>query len=125
MKEYKNTENIFTELMLEKAHVYFVEDQIENINDKKGEITDEDEATLNFLYQEKESTLDRIKQLKTEYNEKNNYTSVTGKIIIEYDNIPDDIRWDIYHLLNKYALTVPGFSYRTLENQTYSKDYSK
>lgn len=114
----KNTnDNIFAKIILEQAHLDF-------INEKLEELYDDDEATFNFLIHEKIATNDRIHELKKDYIDAMNPNTVTGKIEINYDNIPDDVRWELYHFLNRLSLDVPGFGYKTIENETkYSKDY--
>lgn len=121
----KQSDNIFAQIILEQAHIEFVNEQIDNICDKIGEYTEKEDATLNFLFNEKEVTQNRLRELKMEYTNalKEESATCTGKIEIEYKDIPDEVRWDIYRLLNKYVMTVPGFSYHTVENNKYSKDF--
>ena len=121
----KESDNIFAQIILEQAHIEFINEQIDNIYDKVGELTEYEDASLNFLFNEKDETQNRLRELKMEYTNalKEESATCTGKIEIEYKDIPDEVRWELYHILNKYVMTVPGFSYHTVENTKYSKDF--
>ena len=123
----KKSDNIFAQIILEQTHLNYVNEQLEEIYDKIGEFTEEEDATIFFLNNEKTITINKIQELKIDYANtmKEENTTVSGKIEIDYENIPDEIRWDMYHYLNKLVLTVPGFSYKTVDNQMkYSKDFT-
>lgn len=126
-KTNKQSDNIFAQIILEQSHLNFVKEQLEEIYDKIGEFTEEEDATIYFLNNEKNITIDKIKELKIDYanlmREEN--TTVSGKIEIEYKDIPDEVRFYIYRFLNKCVMDNPGVSYRTVENEIYSKDFSK
>lgn len=126
-KKTKESDNIFAQILLEQAHIEFVNEKIDNIYDKTGELNEYEDTSLNFLFNEKEETQKRIRDLKVEYTKalKKESATCTGKIEIEFEDIPDDVRWEIYHFLNKYVVTVPGFSYHTVENIKYSKDFAR
>lgn len=126
-KTNKQSDNIFAQIILEQSHLNFVNEQLEEIYDKTGELTEEEDATIYFLNNEKNITIDKIKELKMDYanlmREEN--TTVSGKIEIEYKDIPDELRFYIYRFLNKCVMDNPGVSYRTIENEIYSKDFPK
>ena len=124
-KTNKQSDNIFAQIILEQAHIEFVNEQIDNICDKIGEFTEVEDATLNFLFNEKEETQKRLRELKIDYTNimKEETTTVTGKIEIEYKDIPDEVRFYIYRFLNKCVMDNPGVSYHTVENTKYSKDF--
>ena len=125
-KTNKQSDNIFAQIILEQSHLNFVNEQLEEIYDKIGELTEEEDATICFLNNEKNITIEKIKELKIDYanlmREEN--TTVSGKIEIEYKDIPDELRFYIYRFLNKCVMDNPGVSYRTIENEIYSKDFS-
>ena len=124
-KTNKQSDNIFAQIILEQAHIEFVNEQIDNICDKIGEFTEVEDATLNFLFNEKEETQKRLRELKIDYTNimKEETTTVTGKIEIEYKDISDEVRFYIYRFLNKCVMDNPGVSYHTVENTKYSKDF--
>lgn len=131
MKRTNYTEEsnkILAKIALNSEHLRFVNDTIDEIYNQPGDLTDCNEAELDYLYGEKEETQKRIGQLMKEYRE-NIYTDVdtcTGKIIIEYKNLPDDVRFDLYRHLNRFFLEFPEFfNYKTVENTVkYSKDFA-
>lgn len=126
-KTNKQSDNIFAQIILEQSHLNYVNEQLEEIYDKIGELTEEEDATIYFLNNEKNITIDKINELKIDYanimREEN--TTVSGKIEIEYKDIPDELRFYIYRFLNKCVMDNPGVSYRTIENEIYSKDFPK
>lgn len=125
-KTNKQSDNIFAQIILEQSHLNFVNEQLEEIYDKIGEFTEEEDATIYFLNNEKNITIDKIKELKIDYANlmREESTTVSGKIEIEYKDIPDELRFYIYRFLNKCVMDNPGVSYRTIENEIYSKDFS-
>lgn len=124
-KTNKQSDNIFAQILLEQAHIEFVNEQIDNIYDKIGEFTENEDAELNFLWNEREETQKRLRELKIDYANimKEESTTVSGKIEIEYKDIPDELRFYIYRFLNKCVMDCPGVSYHTVENTKYSKDF--
>ena len=52
-KTNKQSDNIFAQIILEQAHLNFVNEQLEEIYDKIGEFTEEEDATIYFLNNEK------------------------------------------------------------------------
>ena len=124
-KKNKQSDNIFAQILLEQAHIEFVNEQIDNICEKNGEFTETEEAELIFLFNEKNITINKIQELKIDYANimKEESTTVTGKIEIEYKDIPDEVRFYIYRFLNKCVMDNPGVSYYTVENTKYSKDF--
>ena len=125
-KTNKQSDNIFAQIILEQSHLNFVNEQLEEIYDKIGEFTEEEDATIYFLNNEKNITIEKINELKIDYANlmREESTTVSGKIEINYENIPDDVRWELYHFLNRLSLDVPGFGYRTITNEfKYAKDY--
>ena len=124
-KTNKKSDNIFAQILLEQAHIEFVNEQIDNIYDKIGEFTETEDAELNFLWNEREETQNRLRELKIDYANimKEENTTVSGKIEIEYKDIPDELRFYIYRFLNKCVMDNPGVSYHTVENTKYSKDF--
>lgn len=118
----EDKDNIFAKLILEKTHLDFLNEQIDEIYENNDEITELENAELDFLFQEINDTEEEITYLKSELLFVPDLS--TGKIEIEYKDIPDDVRFELYHILNSYVIKVPGLSYRTLENKTkYSKDF--
>lgn len=124
-KTNKQSDNIFAQIILEQSHLNFVNEQLEEICDKIGEFTEEEDATIFFLLNEKYLTINKINELKIDYANlmKEESTTVTGKIEIEYKDIPDEFRFYIYRFLNKCVMENPGVSYHTVENTKYSKDF--
>lgn len=124
-KTNKESDNIFAQIILEQSHLNFVNEQLEEIYDNIDEFTEAENATLNFLNNEKNLTINKIKELKIDYVNlmKEENTTVSGKIEIEYKDIPDELRFYIYRFLNKCVMDNPGVSYRTVENTKYSKDF--
>lgn len=124
-KTNKESDNIFAQIILEQAHIEFINEQIDNIYDKDEDITEYEDAALNFLYNEKKETQNRLRELKIDYANimKEENTTVSGKIEIEYKDIPDELRFYIYRFLNKCVMDNPGVSYHTVENTKYSKDF--
>lgn len=119
----KESDNIFAKLILEKTHLDFLNEQIDEIYDNTDEITELENSELDFLFQEINDTEEEITYLKSELMFVPDLS--TGKIEIEYKDIPDDVRFELYHILNSYVVKVPGFSYHTVENTTkYSKDFT-
>lgn len=141
-KTNKQSENIFAQIILEQAHIGFINDRIDDIYDKIGEFTEEEDAELFFLNNEKTQTENRIEELKMEYNNalKEESKTCTGKIEIEYDGISNDTLWELYRYLNRWVYNGDGkVSYRTIENnmkyslyesesfsssEKYSKDFT-
>lgn len=127
-KTNKQSDNIFAQIILEQAHIEFVNEQIDNICDKIGEFTEVEDATLNFLFNEKEETQKRLRELKIDYTNimKEERTKVSGKIEIEYDGISNDTLWELYRYLNRWVYSGEGkVSYHTVENNMkYSKDFT-
>lgn len=141
-KTNKQSENIFAQILLEQAHIEFVNEQIDNIYDKIGEFTENEDAELFFLNNEKTQTENRIEELKMEYNNslKEESKTFSGKIEIEYDGISTDTLWELYRYLNRWVYNAEGkVSYHTLENnmkyslyesesfspsEKYSKDFT-
>ena len=112
------------EIALEQEHLRYVEEQMNDLLFNKG--YSNDDVEIYFLNFEKDETKKRIEALKSELKAETRqiYDTCTGKIEIEYEDIPDDVRWDLYRILNKYVMTVPGFGYHTVENNTkYTKDF--
>lgn len=127
MKNNTKANNIFAKIILEQAHLDFINDNIAELKFENDNLIPDDDkiATFNFLSGERTKTEDRIRELKKDYIDAMNTNTVTGKIEINYENIPDDVRWELYHFLNRLALDVPGFGYRTIENEIkYAKDYN-
>lgn len=127
-KTNKQSDNIFAQIILEQAHIEFVNEQIDNICDKIGEFTEVEDATLNFLFNEKEETQKRLRELKIDYTNimKEESKTCTGKIEIEYDGISNDTLWELYRYLNRWVYNGDGkVSYHTVENNMkYSKDFT-
>lgn len=127
MKNNTKANNIFTKIILEQAHLDFINDNIDQLRDENETLIPDEEqmATFNFLFDERTKTEDRIRELKKDYIDAMNPNTVTGKIEINYENIPDEVRWELYHFLNRLSLDVPGFGYRTVVNEIkYAKDYN-
>ena len=124
-KTNKQSDNIFAQILLEQAHIEFVNEQIDNIYDKIGEFTENEDAELNFLWNERTETQNKLRELKIDYANimKEESTTVSGKIEIEYKNITDELRFYIYRFINKCVMDNPGVSYHTVENIKYSKDF--
>ena len=124
-KTNKQSDNIFAQIILEQSHLNFVNEQLEEMYDKIGEFTEEEDATIYFLNNEKNLTINKINELKIDYANimKEENTTVSGKIEIEYKDIPDELRFYIYRFLNKCVMDNPGVSYHTVENTKYSKDF--
>lgn len=120
----EDRDNIFAKLILEKDHLDFLNESIDKIyGDNTDDISEIDSKTLDFLFQEVNDTEEEITYLKSELLFVPDLS--TGKIEIEYKDIPDDVRFELYHILNSYVIKVPGFSYHTVENTTkYSKDFT-
>lgn len=122
----KTKDELLTEIMLEKTHLSFVNDELEKIYDKESEWTEEDTATINFLMNEKQLTLTTLNGLKKDYS--SNYGEPkllhTGKIEICYDSLPNDAKWELYRFLNNFVQKNTEASYRTVEDcAQYSKDF--
>ena len=128
IRNSEKANEIFASILLEEAHIDYVNECIENIYDKIGELNEFEEDTLNFLMNEKNKTLDRIHELKIDYNQAlvDQTDTCTGKIEINYENIPDEKRFQLYRFLNSMCFSTPGFNYKTVENTThFSKDFAK
>ena len=127
-KTSKQSENIFAQIILEQAHIEFVNEQIDNIYDKTSEFTENEDAELFFFNNDKTQTENRIRDLKMEYTNalKEESKTVSGKIEIEYDGISNDTLWDLYRYLNRWVYSGGGkVSYHTVENsEKYSKDFN-
>lgn len=123
--EKNNKDNIFAQIILEQSHLNYVNQKLEEIYDNIGEYTETEEELVYMLNNEKDITINKIRELKVDYANiiKEESTTVSGKIEIEYKDIPDEIRFYIYRFLNKCVIDNPGVSYRTVENETYSKDF--
>jgi hypothetical protein len=141
-KTNKQSENIFAQIILEQAHIGFINDRIDDIYDKIGEFTENEDAELFFLNNEKTQTKNRIEELKMEYTNaiKEESKTFSGKIEIEYDGISNDTLWELYRYLNRWVYNGEGkVSYHTVENnmkyslyesesfspsEKYSKDFT-
>ena len=127
-KTNKQSDNIFAQIILEQAHIGYINDRIDDIYDKIGEFTENKDAELFFLNNEKTQTENRIRDLKMEYNNalKEESKTLSGKIEIEYDGISNDTLWELYRYLNRWVYTGEGkVSYHTVENNMkYSKDFT-
>lgn len=126
-KTNKQSDNIFAQILLEQAHIEFVNEQIDNIYDKIGEFTENEDAELNFLWNDRTETQDRLRELKIEYKNimKEESKTCSGKIIIEYDGISNETLFELYRYLNRWVYTGEGsVSYKTVEDsEKYSKDF--
>lgn len=123
----KTKDELLTEIMLEKTHLSFVNEELEKIYDKESEWSEEDKATINFLMNEKQLTLTTLNALKKDYS--SNYGAPnlfhTGKIEICYDSLPNDAKWELYRFLNNFVQKNTEASYRTVEDSAkYSKDFN-
>ena len=127
-KTNKQSENIFAQIILEQAHIGYINDRIDDIYDKFGEFTENEDAELFFLNNEKTQTENRIRDLKMEYNNalKEESKTLSGKIEIEYDGISNYTLWELYRYLNRWVYIGEGkVSYHTVENNMkYSKDFT-
>lgn len=123
--EKNNKDNIFAKIILEQTHLNYINEQLEEMCDKTGEFTEAEDDTIFFLFNEKNLTINKIQELKIDYANlmKEESPTFSGKIEIEYKDIPDEIRFYIYRFLNKCVMDNPGVSYRTVENTKYSKDF--
>ena len=123
----KQSDNIFAQIILEQSHLRYVDDLLEEMYDKDSDFTEYQDAALNFLYNEKEETQDRLRELKIEYKNimKEESKTCSGKIVIEYDDILTDTLFELYRYLNRWVYTGEGrVSYHTVENsEKYSKDF--
>lgn len=131
MKNTNNTEKtdkLFAEITLNGAHLELINNTIEDIYEQNENLSDCNQAELDYLYAEKKETENRIQDLKKQYKEMifNDINTCTGKIEIEYKDLPDEIRFQIYRFLNKISFDYPAeFGYRTIENEIrYSKDFT-
>lgn len=130
MRKAKTTERsneILAEIALNTEHLRYVNEAIDEIYECPGELTDCNEAELDYLYGEKEDTQGRIKKLREEFKSEVlvDCDTCTGKIEIVYSDLPDDIRFDLYRYLNRLFFDFPSkFNYKTVENTVkYSKDF--
>lgn len=133
----KQSDNIFAQIILEQSHLRYINDLLEEMYDTSsrangsydttGAFTEYEDAALNFLYNEKEETQDRLRELKIEYKNimKEESKTCSGKIEIEYDDISNETLFELYRYLNRWVYTGDGkVSYHTVENNTkYSKDF--
>lgn len=118
----EDRDNIFAKLILEQAHLDFLNESVDKIYEA-DDLSETDSKTLDFLFQEINDTEEELTYLKSELLFIPDLS--TGKIEIEFKDIPDDVRFELYHILNSYVIKVPGFSYHTVENTTkYSKDFT-
>lgn len=129
MRKTNNTEKtdkLFAEITLNGAHLELINNTIEDIYEQNETLTDCNQAELDYLYTEKSDTEKRIQYLKKQYKELifNDIDTCTGKIEIEYKDLPDEVRFQIYRFLNKIAFDYPSsFGYSTIENEMrYSND---
>lgn len=121
--EDNSKDNIFSQIILEQAHLQYINDQLDNIYDKIGEWTEAESFTIDMLYNEKQKTKEEIAKLKEEYARPVELRS-TGQIVINYDGIDEDTKFDIYRWLNGLVSMHPEINYRTHHNETrYSKDF--
>ena len=97
--------------------------------DKDSDFTEYEDAALNFLYNEKKETQDKLRELKIEYKNimKEESKTCSGKIEIEYDDILTDTLFELYRYLNRWVYTGEGrVSYKTVEdNPKYSLNESE
>lgn len=115
------SDDIFAKIILEQSHLRYVNDLLEEIYDTTGNFTEYKDAALNYLYNEKEDTQDRLRELKIEYKTSMKEESDTcyGKIEIEYDGISNETLFELYRYLNRWVYTGEGkVSYKTVENNT-------
>ena len=120
-KTNKQSDNIFAQIILEQSHLRYVNDLLEEMYDKDSDFTEYEDAALNFLYNEKEETQDRLRELKIEYKNimKEESKTCSGKIEIEYDDISNETLFELYRYLNRWVYTGEGrVSYHTVENNT-------
>ena len=115
----KTSDEILAEILLQQAHLDYINAKIEDALDN------DDEDTLSWLYSEQNASKNELKALRAQY--KNSYKRHTGKITIEYEDINDDDLWQIRRWLNSFVYTAEQgtISYHTDENTTvlYSKDF--
>lgn len=132
----KKSDNIFAQIILEQSHLRYINELLEEMYDTSscangsydttGAFTEYEDAALNYLYNEKEDTQDRLRELKIEYKNtiKEESKTCSGKIEIEYDDISKETLFELYRYLNRWVYTGEGYvSYHTVENcKTDQKD---
>ena len=125
------SDSIFAKIILEQSHLRYINDLLEEMYDTSSRangsydtpanFTEYQDAALNYLYNEKEDTQDRLRELKIEYKTtmKEESKTCSGKIVIEYDGILTDTLFELYRYLNRWVYTGEGkVSYKTVENNT-------
>lgn len=130
-KKNKQSDNIFAQIILEQSHLRYVNDLLEEMYDtssrangsydKDSDFTEYEDVALNFLYNEKKETQDRLRELKIECKNimKEESKTYSGKIEIEYDDISNETLFELYRYLNRWVYTGEGrVSYHTVENNT-------
>ena len=114
----KQSDKIFAKIILEQSHLRYINDLLEEMYDTTN-ITEEYKcAALDYLYNEKRETQDRLRDLKIEYKTSmlEEQDTCSGKIEIEYDDISKETLFEFYRYLNRWVYTGEGsVSYHTVE----------
>lgn len=97
-QQYNSTKDqVLAQLLFEQAHLEYV-----------NSLIDEQSKAVKCINKLKQSMIDD--QFK-----------VSGKIEIDFDNIPLAIRSELLGILNQYALSTPGLTYVTSRKENVTK----